>query len=58
MEEEEEAIRYYFRRSYDYNAILEFLDKYHDIRIVANNGRFTDIEQFLEHHYIIYPIKC
>ena len=33
MEEEEEAIRYYFRRSYDYNAILEFLDKYHDIRM-------------------------
>jgi hypothetical protein len=33
MEEEEEAIRYYFRRSDDYNAILEFLDKYHDIRM-------------------------
>ena len=30
---EEEANRYYFRRNYEYDAILEFLDKFHDIKM-------------------------
>ena len=31
--DEEEAIRYYFSRKYEYNTILDFLDKYHDIKM-------------------------
>ena len=31
--DEEEAIRYYFFRRYEYNTILDFLDKYHDIKM-------------------------
>jgi hypothetical protein len=31
--DEEEAIRYYFLRRYEYNTILDFLDKYHDIKM-------------------------
>ena len=48
MEEEEEAIRYYFRGSYDYNAILEFLDKYHDIRMSKRTllNRLRDYGRF------------
>ena len=31
--DEGEAIRYYFSRKYEYNTILNFLDKYHDIKM-------------------------
>ena len=31
--DEEEAIRYYFSRKYEYNTILDFLDKFHDIKM-------------------------
>ena len=31
--DEEEAIRYYFSRKYKYNTILDFLEKYHDIKM-------------------------
>ena len=31
--EEEVAIRYYFQRNYYYNTILQFLDKYHGIKM-------------------------
>ena len=31
--DEEEAVWYYFSRKYEYNTILDFLDKYHDIKM-------------------------
>ena len=33
MEEEEEAIRYYFQRNYSYNTILDFLNEFHGINM-------------------------
>ena len=41
--EEEEAIRYYFQHGYNYNTIIDFLAKFHDIHISRRTllNRFT-----------------
>ena len=62
--EKEEAIRHYFSKNYDYNTILNFLEKYHEIKIskrtllnrlkvfgLCRRGRAVD-EQLVREHIL------
>ena len=51
MADEEEAIRYYFSRNYDYATILNFLERFNNIKIsrgtvmiVSSNMVYVDAD--------------